>query len=139
MATQYVDVALIEIEGPFLGAVTLRDIVSLSIGDNTPRKKVKTMTRRKVPRGYRMGTKEVTAELTSEIAISPEIDWYGIKDRDEEFTITYERAEDGIRRQLVDCIIEELSEEHNEDGESQLKISLQVLDHRGIAGTGLFI
>ncbi len=137
MATQYVDYVLLEIEGPQLGSVTLKDIISMSITDDTPLKKVKTMGRRRTPRGYRTGTKDVTAELVSEIAFSPEVDWYAIKDRGEEFNLTYERKEDGVRRQLADCRVQNVAEEHNEEGESQLRISLLVLEHRPVPGTGL--
>lgn len=136
MAQEYVDIAHIQISAPQpIGKVTLQDVVSLKVDTEKPKKPVKTMNRRREARGFRRGTLEVSAELSVEMALNPEVDWNFMLQADMPFLLTYERGDNGQRWQLVDAEVSSVSEEEGEDGEAQLRVSIMALSHRPVPGS----
>lgn len=129
MPNEYVDIAKIWLEAPSLGLVELQDIKSLKVRSKRETKRVSTMNKLRRARGYRRGNKEVEIDLSSELAVTPEVDWEALYEAEEVFQIYWERDDGGKRRWAVDCTVTDIEEEEDEAGESGLSISIMALDN----------
>lgn len=130
MAREYADVVLTSIKSQVIGLRRLDDAARLRVESEVTRTPVKTMNRRRTARGYRSGTKTYSAQLVVEVQILPEVDWNLLYQLDDEFLLSYELGDGGLRWQLADCIISSISTEGDEDGGIQMTIDLLALDHR---------
>lgn len=130
MSREYADVILTSIKSQIVGLRRLDDAAKLTVTSEVTRTPVKTMNRRRTARGYRSGTKTYTAQLVVEIQLIEEVDWNLLYQLDDEFLLAYELGDGGLRWQLADCIISNISTEGDEDGGLQRTIDLLALDHR---------
>lgn len=131
MAETYVDVELIELDIPGTGLVVLDDAMSLSrtrTGESTV---VFTMRRQKFGRGYRRAPKSFSWELEVARRVGgDEVDYRGMQDDNVVFQIYVEEGDGGQRRQLVDCTIDEVSDDTNAEGEATRRITGKALRER---------
>jgi hypothetical protein len=126
MARDFVDIALIELDGKELTTVR-----SFSPKAPDPSNPVKTMNRRRRPLGFTHGVPDFSADL--EVAIpkgAPEVDWRELKRTKQKFLLTWEEAEGGRRRSLVDCEVSDCSPTFDEGGEVRMSVSVVALDER---------
>lgn len=134
MARDYVDVILTSINSDLIGQRRLDDVARIRVEAEVTRTPVKTMNRRRTARGFRSGTKSFSGQLVVEIQKAPDltsnVDWMLLFRADDEFLLTYEMGDGGLRYQLADTIISNISIEGDEDGGGQMTIDWQALDHR---------
>lgn len=128
MAEEYVDLMNVSLESASAGLVQLKDVKSVRVRTRREVKRVSTMNRQRKSRGFRRGNKEVEVELSTELAETPEVDWYGIYDAAEIFQLYGERS-GGERRWLEDCTISDIEEEEDDEGESSLSITIMALEN----------
>ncbi len=127
MARKNQDILIVEYNGS-QGSVELASVEDATINRSRPRSKVKTMNRARVPIGYQSGTEEVNVSLTVIPELTdPEVDWHRAWKDDEVFQLTIEKGLDGIREQLVDCMVADINNTSNEAGEAREEIQIEAL------------
>ena len=135
MPAEFVDIALPFISSPTLGTFPLEDVVSLDVTYTHDSKPVKTMNRRRRSRGFQTNTPEYAADM--EVAVqkaNPEVDWIELQQSKETFLIGWREGAGGVRRQLVDCQVADVSDSYSEEGEMRRRVSLMALDFRKVPG-----
>lgn len=126
MAREIVDISLLELDGQELETVR-----SFSITKADPKTPVKTMRRKRRALGYQRGVPDYSADLEVVLlAGDPEVDWDALQKSGQRFLIAYERGIDGQRRNLVDCIVDEITEPYDEGGETRVTVRVLALDER---------
>ncbi len=131
MGDRYVDIALIKIQRPGKGLVEIEESAKLTVNRTKERKVVNTMNRARRGKGYRNATAAFTFELEVPRKISGfEIDWLEMWDDDEMFVLTYEMGDGGLRRSMIDAIVNDCNDTFSEDGEATFTISGFALDDK---------
>lgn len=125
MARDVVDIAIIELDGQELDTVR-----SMTVAKNDPKAAVKVMRRKRRSIGVTRGVPEYTVDLEVVYLKVPEVDWDSFQKSGRAFLLTYEKAIDGLRRQLRDCFVNDISEPYDADGEVRVTVSIVALDER---------
>lgn len=130
MSRKVQDLLIVDYNGP-QGSKELETVEDASINRSKPRTKTKTMNRARVPIGFQTGTEDVNVTLTiiPEL-VDPEIDWHKAWKEDEEFQLTIEKGLDGVREQIVDCMVADINDTANEGGESRTEVTVEGLISR---------
>lgn len=126
MARGIVDHSIVDIDGQELQCIS-----EFSIQKTYPRAAVKTMNRRRRPIGYTGGVPEYTGSMKSAFLQGAlEFDFDSAVRNGTTHTVTYERARDGQRMQLVDVMFKSVSEGYSESGEMMADIEFEALDEQ---------
>ncbi len=132
MSTQFAGRAIIAIDYSG-GRKVLRTPSNLEVGTTKEKKPIAGMTSEAVDLGYTTSNKKVTWSIEVPIPKGePEVDWEKVRDDDEEFMLTWKRDRGGKKRQLVDCVVNEVTETANTEGEAVWKVSGLALDNRAV-------
>ncbi len=127
MSRKVQDILIVDYNGP-QGSKELETVEDATINRSKPRSKTKTMNRARVPIGFQTGTEDVNVTLTvvPEL-LNPEIDWHKAWKDDEEFALVVEKGIGGVREQIIDCMVADINDTHNEGGESRQEITVEGL------------
>jgi hypothetical protein len=126
MSRELVDIAIVELNGQ-----ELQTVREMTVGKPDTQTPVKTMTRKRRAIGYTRGIPDYNVSLEcAQLAGRPEVDWDRLKETGERFLLVYEKAVDGVRRQLIDCVVDDISEPYSAEGESRITVSIKALDEK---------
>lgn len=127
MARPVQDILVVEYDGP-QGNVELQTVEQASINRTKARSRVKTMNRNRRAIAFQSGVEEVSVSLTvvPEL-VDPEVDWHAAWKNDEQFSLIVEKGIDGLREQVVDCMVADVNDTFNEAGEARQEISIEGL------------
>lgn len=125
------DILIVDYSGP-QGSVELSTAESANVNRSKSRSRVKTMNRQRRAIAFQSGTEEVSVSLT----IIPEkgdqeVDWRVAWDLDEIFTLAIEKGLEGKREQIIDCIVADVNDTFNENGEARQEVTIEGLRARG--------
>ena len=135
MPTQFVDIALPTISSTTIGTKALKDVVSIDVSMTHSSNPVKTMNKRRRARGFQTNTPDYSADMEVAVQLaSPEVDWIELQQSKEIFTIFYREGANGVRRQLVDCQVADVSDAYSEEGEMRRRVTVMALDFRKVPG-----
>jgi len=127
MAATVQDIAVWDYNGP-QGSRELQFVESSSINRTKSRSRVKTMNRSRRALAFQSGTEEVSVSFTVVPQhTNPEVDWIKAWRNDELFDLTAERGLDGAREKIRDCIVSDVSDSHNENGEARQEVTIEGL------------
>lgn len=127
MARKVQDIAVIEYNGP-QGSVELETVESATINRTKSRSRVKTMNRQRKAIAFQTGTEEVSVTLTVvPETFNAEVNWEQAWKLDEEFQLTVEKGLDGSREIITDCLVSDVNDTFNENGEARKEISIEGL------------
>ena len=127
MASQVQDIAVLEDNGP-QGSVELETVESATVNRTKSRARVKTMNRQRRAIAFQTGTEEVSISLTVVPELfNPEVNWEQAWKEDEEFQLTIEKGLDGGRAIITDCLVSDVHDTFNENGEARKEVSIEVL------------
>lgn len=127
MGRKIVDIAVVELNGQ-----ELQTVRSLQISKSDAKTPVKTMRRKRRALGFTRGVPDYTATIEAVLLQGElEIDWDELQKSGEEFLLVYERGIDGKRRQLIDCVVSDVSEPYDEGGETRVSVTVNFLDEKG--------
>jgi len=131
MARDMQDILIVDYSGP-QGSVELSTAESANVNRSKSRSRVKTMNRQRRAIAFQSGTEEVSVSLT----IIPEkgdqeVDWRVAWDLDEIFTLAIEKGLEGKREQIIDCIVADVNDTFNENGEARQEVTIEGLRARG--------
>ena len=134
MARKVQQIIIVDYSGP-QGSRELSTIEDVQVNRSKPRTKTKTMNRDRVPIAFQTGTEDVNVSLTviPEL-VNPEVDWHKAWKEDEEFTLVVEKGINGTREQLVDCMVADINDSANENGDSRLEVTVEALVSRNEPG-----
>lgn len=126
MSRDLVDIALVELNGQ-----ELQTVRGGTFTKNDPKAPVKTMRRKRRAIGYTRGVPDYTVSLEcTQLFGDPEVDWDALQKSGDEFLLVIEKAIDGKRRQFIDCVVDDISEPYDSDGESRITVSIKALDEK---------
>ena len=135
MPADYVDIALPFFSSGTRGTFALEDVVSIDVTYTHNSKPVKTMNRRRRSRGFQTNTPEYSADLESAVQlVNPEIDWIDLQQTKEFFLMGWREGAGGVRRQMVDCQVDDCSDAFSEEGEMRRRVTVMALDFRKVPG-----
>jgi hypothetical protein len=127
MASIVQDIAVWDYSGP-QGSKELEFVEASTISRTKSRARVKTMNRARRALAYQSGTEEVELSLTVvPQLVNPEVDWKKAWKDDELFDMTAELGLDGVREGIRDCIVSDVNDTHNENGEARQEVSIMGL------------
>ncbi len=135
MPGNYVDIAYgLAISASSTGTKPLEDVVRLSVEKNHPSAAVKTMNRRRRARGFQHGTPEYSAELVVAVQVGDEeeVDYDDLQRTKEYFLLAWREGAGGKRKQLVDCVVENVSDPFEEEGGMRRTVRVMALDYRRV-------
>jgi hypothetical protein len=125
MSRDVEEVAYVELAGQSLVSVKT---FSIAVAD--PGTIVKTMTRRRRAIGRTNGVPDFNITMTVAMLNPAEVDWRKwLRDKDERM-MAYERSASGTRVQLRDCVLEEINEQYDADGNAELSLTITALDEK---------
>lgn len=120
-----VDIAIVELNGQ-----ELQTIRSMTVKKSDPKAAKKTMRRKRRALGVTRGVPDFTVDLEVVILVDPEVDWDALFSSGSAFVLAYEKGEDGKRRKLAPCYVDDISEPYDSDGETMVSVSIIALDDR---------
>ena len=130
MARKIQSILIVDYNGP-QGSRELSTVEDATVNRSKPRNKVKTMTRDRAPIGFQTGTEDVNVSMTvvPEL-VNPEIDWHKAWKEDEVFQLVIEKGLEGTREQIVDCMVADINDTANENGDARLELTIEGLISR---------
>jgi|SRR5215207_3701453 len=129
--TEFVDVALLRIRRANRGVRDLLHPSTFKVTRTATSTAVKTMNRTREAVGYTHASREYTFELeTPQPKAGLEVDWRQIWADKEVFDIIRELGDGGRRHTSRSCVVNEIEEGYNENGEATFRISGVCLSDR---------
>jgi len=127
MARAVQDILVLEYNGP-QGNVELETVESSTLNRSKSRTRIKTMNRGRQAIAFQSGVEEVSMTLTVVPELqNPEVDWVLAWKNDELFELVGEKGIDGKRELIQDCIVSDVNDTHNENGEARQEVSVEGL------------
>jgi hypothetical protein len=134
MARKVQSILIVDYNGP-QGSRELTTVEDATINRSKPRTKVKTMNRDRVPIAFQTGTEDVNVSMTIIPELNdPEIDWHRAWKNDEEFQLVIEKGLEGTREQIVDCLVADINDTANENGDARIELTIEGLISRNEPG-----
>lgn len=133
MSGPFIDIALVKIE-TLADSKRLFDVRGIDVSTTKETTAVACMNQRRVARGWTRKTKAVEATIRIALSSTPEVEWEDLLDSDEEFTISFQRGPGGQTRQLVGCIVDDVGEAYEADGEPTFDVHVMALDNVKVRG-----
>lgn len=127
MARELQDRAIVEYSGP-QGSVELQTCTQARVSRSKTTNRRAGMNRSSGALGFQRGKEQVSGSLTIAPELGdPEVDWRKAWKDDEVFELVIEKGLDGKREQLVDCMVESVDDDFDDDGNATLEVSFQAL------------
>lgn len=131
MSQSYADIYPITVTRPGGAAREMRDVTSISITTTQEKEPKFAMRRSRLASGYGKGARKITFEMECDVpAAGLEIDWFEIQASGEECLAVIEHGDGGERRQLVDFVVDEITDQANADGKATARIRGKAIDYR---------
>lgn len=127
MSRSVQDIVVVDYQGP-QGSQELSTVESATITRTKSKARVKTMNRARQSIAFQSGTAEVSVTLTviPELG-APEVNWIQSWKDDEEFLLVFEKGIGGVREQVTDCQVSDVSDSFSESGEARQEVTIEGL------------
>jgi hypothetical protein len=129
--TAYADIYPITVTRPGQPARQMRDVMTVSVTASSEKTAVFPMVRKRKATGFTRGPKKYTWEAEVAVPLAGlEIGWFEMLDLDEECLMEIEHGDGGERRQLVDFVVDEITDSSNGEGNATTRIRGKATDYR---------